>query len=127
MPIDKYHGGNAIENEKSINSFLNTRLPICACSFVSIFSSSLFARSALLNIVAMRMRLAGFDPAIFKDPSYWIMLALTGLSIILVTLSVRDFFREKELRENTEVVETQKKLDAAHAELIRLDLTTSLK
>ena len=70
---------------------------------------------------------AGFDPAIFKDPSYWIMLALTGLSIILVTLSVRDFFREKELRENTEVVETQKKLDAAHAELIRLDLTTSFE
>lgn len=70
---------------------------------------------------------AGFDPAIFKDPSYWIMLALTGLSIILVTLSVRDFFREKELRENAEVVETQKKLDFAHAELIRLDLTTSFE
>lgn len=67
---------------------------------------------------------AGFDPSIFKDPSYWIMLALTGLSIVLVTLSVRDFFREKELRENTEVVDTQKKLDNAHAELIRLDLTT---
>jgi len=70
---------------------------------------------------------AGFDPAIFKDPSYWIMLALTGLSIILVTLSVRDFFREKELRENAEVVETQKKLDFAHAELISLDLTTSFE
>lgn len=70
---------------------------------------------------------AGFNPAIFKDPSYWIMLALTGLSIILVTLSVRDFFREKELRENTEVVETQKKLDLAHSELIRLDLTTSFE
>lgn len=67
---------------------------------------------------------AGFNPAIFKDPSYWIMLALTCLSVVLVTLSVRDFFREKELRENEEVVETQRQIDSAHAELIKHDLTT---
>lgn len=67
---------------------------------------------------------AGFDPSIFKDPSYWITLGLTCLSVILVTLSVRDFFREKELRENAEVVETQLKIDNAHAELIRHNLTT---
>lgn len=67
---------------------------------------------------------AGFDPSIFKDASYWIMLGLTCLSVVLVTLSVRDFFREKELRENTEVVETQRQIDNAHAELIRHDLTT---
>lgn len=70
---------------------------------------------------------AGFDPSIFNSPSYWIMLGLTCLSVVLVTLSVRDFFREKELRENAEVVETQKKLDFAHAELMRLDLTTSFE
>lgn len=67
---------------------------------------------------------AGFDPSIFKDASYWILLGLTCLSVILVTLSVRDFFREKELRENAEVVETQKQIDNAHAELIKRDLTT---
>ena len=67
---------------------------------------------------------AGFNPAIFSDPSYWIMLGLTCLSVILVTLSVRDFFREKELRENAEVVEVQKQIDNAHAELIHHDLTT---
>lgn len=67
---------------------------------------------------------AGFNSAIFKDPSYWIMLGLTCLSVVLVTLSVRDFFREKELRENTEVREVQKQIDNAHAELIRHDLTT---
>lgn len=67
---------------------------------------------------------AGFDPSIFKDPSYWIMLGLMCLSVVLVTLSVRDFFREKELRENTEVVEVQKQIDSAHAELIRHNLTT---
>ncbi len=67
---------------------------------------------------------AGFNPAIFKTPSYWIMLGLTCLSVVLVTLSVRDFFREKELRENADVIETQKQIDHAHAELIRHDLTT---
>ena len=67
---------------------------------------------------------AGFDPFIFNDPSYWIMLGLTCLSVVLVTLSVRDFFREKELRENAEVIEVQKQIDNAHAELIRHDLTT---
>lgn len=67
---------------------------------------------------------AGFNPAIFSDPSYWIMLGLTCLSVVLVTLSVRDFFREKELRENAEVVEVQKQIDNAHTELIRHDLTT---
>lgn len=67
---------------------------------------------------------AGFNPSIFKDASYWILLGLTCLSVILVTLSVRDFFREKELRENAEVVETQKQIDNAHAELIKRDLTT---
>lgn len=67
---------------------------------------------------------AGFNPEIFRDPSYWIMLTLTCLSVVLVTLSVRDFFREKELRENSEVVETQRQIDNAHAELIKHDLTT---
>lgn len=67
---------------------------------------------------------AGFDSSIFKDPSYWITLGLTCLSVILVTLSVRDFFREKELRENAEVVEVQRQLDNAHADLIRYNLTT---
>lgn len=67
---------------------------------------------------------AGFNPSIFKEPSYWIMLSLTCLSVVLVTLSVRDFFREKELRENEEVVETQRQIDSAHAELIKHDLTT---
>lgn len=67
---------------------------------------------------------AGFDPSIFYSPSYWIMLGLTCLSVILVTLSVRDFFREKELRENAEVVETQRQIDNAHAELMRHNLTT---
>ncbi|MCX4258063.1 MAG: hypothetical protein OSJ54_14210, partial [Oscillospiraceae bacterium] len=67
---------------------------------------------------------AGFDPSIFNSPSYWIMLGLTCLSVVLVTLSVRDFFREKELRENTEVVEVQKQIDNAHAELMRHNLTT---
>lgn len=67
---------------------------------------------------------AGFNSAIFYDPSYWITLGLTCLSVVLVTLSVRDFFREKELRENAEVVEAQKQIDNAHAELIRHNLTT---
>lgn len=67
---------------------------------------------------------AGFNSAIFHDPSYWITLGLTCLSVVLVTLSVRDFFREKELRENAEVVEAQKQIDNAHAELIRHNLTT---
>ncbi len=67
---------------------------------------------------------AGFDPTIFKEASYWIMLGLTCLSVILITLTVRDFFREKELRENSVVISTQKQIDDAHAELIRRDLTT---
>ena len=48
---------NATENEINMNSFLKTRLLICACSFVSIFSSSPVVLSARLKIVAMRMRL----------------------------------------------------------------------
>lgn len=67
---------------------------------------------------------AGFDPAIFKDPSYWVKLGLTCLSVVLVTLATRDFFREKELRENQDVTNTQKQIANAHAELIRRDLTT---
>lgn len=67
---------------------------------------------------------AGFNPSIFKDPAYWIMLGLTCLSVILVTLSVRDFFREKELRENNDVVAVQRQIDTAHAELMKYNLTT---
>lgn len=70
---------------------------------------------------------AGFNPAIFHDASYWIKLALTCLSIVLVTLSVRDFFREKELRENAAISETQKLIDSAHAELIKHNLTTKFE
>ena len=67
---------------------------------------------------------AGFDPAIFRDPSYWVKLGLTCLSVILVTLATRDFFREKELRENQEVVETQRKIARAHADIMKYDLAT---
>lgn len=67
---------------------------------------------------------AGFNPAIFKDPAYWIKLTLTCFSVILVTLSVRDFFREKELRDNTAINETQRQIDNAHAELIKHNLAT---
>ena len=67
---------------------------------------------------------AGFNPAIFKDPAYWIKLALTCLSVILVTLSVRGFFREKELRDNTAINETQRQIDNAHTELIKHNLAT---
>ncbi|MDE6473621.1 MAG: hypothetical protein K2L70_00780 [Clostridia bacterium] len=67
---------------------------------------------------------AGFNPSIFKDPAYWIMLGLTCLSVILVTLSVRDFFREKELRENSDVVAVQRQIDIAHSELMKRNLTT---
>ena len=67
---------------------------------------------------------AGFNPAIFKDPAYWIKLALTCLSVILVTLSVRDFFREKELRDNAAINETQRQIDNAHIELIKHNLAT---
>lgn len=88
---------------------------------IFMFAVLLFATAADILIDYVH---AGFDPTIFKDPSYWIMLGLTCLSVVLVTLSVRDFFREKELRENAEVVETQRQIDGAHAELIRHDLTT---
>lgn len=67
---------------------------------------------------------AGFDPAIFKDASYWIKLVLTCLSVVMVTLSVRDVFREKELRENATIAETQRQIDGAHSELIKHNLTT---
>lgn len=67
---------------------------------------------------------AGFNPAIFNDPAYWIKLALTCLSVILVTLSVRDFFREKELRDNAAISETQRQIDNAHGELIKHNLAT---
>lgn len=67
---------------------------------------------------------AGFDPAIFSDPSYWVKLGLTCLSVVLVTLATRDFFREKELKDNQEVVETQKKIARAHADIMKYDLDT---
>lgn len=67
---------------------------------------------------------AGFNAAIFNDASYWIMLGLTCLSVVLVTLAVRDFFREKELRENSAITETQKLIDKAHADLLKYNLTT---
>ncbi len=67
---------------------------------------------------------AGFDPAIFSQASYWITLAITCLSVVFVVLSVRDFFREKELRENSDIFGTQKKIDGAHTELINHDLAT---
>lgn len=67
---------------------------------------------------------AGFNPAIFQDPSYWIILSLTCLSVILVTLTVRDFFREKELTSNSKVMGIQAKIDSAHAELVKHNLVT---
>lgn len=70
---------------------------------------------------------AGFKPDIFYDPAYWIKLVLTCLSVIMVTLAARDFFREKELRENSAINETQRQIDSAHAELIKRDLTTQFE
>lgn len=67
---------------------------------------------------------AGFDPATFSDPSYWVKLGLTCLSVVLVTLATRGFFRERELRENQEVIDIQRQIAHAHAELIKRDLTT---
>ena len=67
---------------------------------------------------------AGFDPAIFSDPSYWVKLGLTCLSVVLVTLATRDFFQERELKENQEVVETRRQIATAHAEIIKRDLAT---
>lgn len=67
---------------------------------------------------------AGFNPAIFAEASYWILLAITCLSVVLVVLTVRDFFREKELRDNAAVAETRRKIDAAYAELMKHNLTT---
>lgn len=66
----------------------------------------------------------GFDPAIFTNATYWIMLGVTCLSVVLVTLSVRDFFREKELRENPDVTGTQKLINTAHSELMNHNMTT---
>lgn len=67
---------------------------------------------------------SGFDPAIFKETSYWIMLSINCLSVVFVTLTVRDFFREKELRENSSIVDTQRQIDGAHNELMKRNLTT---
>lgn len=70
---------------------------------------------------------AGFSAQIFYDASYWVRLAITCLSIILVTLTVRDFFRERELNQNPSIKKVQCDLDAAHAELTRRDLMTRLE
>lgn len=91
----------------------------------------LFMIGVLIFITAMDILLdyvtAGFNAAIFKDASYWILLGVTCLSVVFVTLTVRDYYREKEIRENQELVDTQKKIDNAHAELINHNLTTSFE
>lgn len=70
---------------------------------------------------------AGFDPAIFTEASYWVTLLITCLSVVFVVLTVREFFREKEIRENTAIADTQRLIDNAHAELMRRDLTTKFE
>jgi len=67
---------------------------------------------------------AGFDPSIFTEASYWIQLVIKILSVVLITLTVRDFFREKELSNNLKIKDTQSELDKAHSDLMRHDLTT---
>lgn len=81
----------------------------------------IFATAADILIDYVR---AGFDASIFYEASYWIMLGITCLSTVFVVLTTRDFFREKELRENPVIVETQRLLDLAHAELLRRNLAT---
>jgi len=66
----------------------------------------------------------GFDASIFRSTAYWIELALTILSVVLVTLSVRDFFRERELSSNADIKEAQGKIKKVHGELISRDLMT---
>lgn len=70
---------------------------------------------------------AGFNPAIFSDASYWVELAITCMSVIMVTLTVRDFFRERELTKNPTVKKRQDELDTVHAELSRRDLVSRLE
>ena len=70
---------------------------------------------------------AGFDAGIFRDAAYWVRLATTCLSIILVTLTVRDFFRERELNQNQSLIKVQGGLDTAHSELSKRDLMTKLE
>lgn len=70
---------------------------------------------------------AGFNPAIFYDAAYWVRLAMTCISVVLVTLTVRDFFRERELLLNPLVTKKQDDLDATHAELTRRDLMGRLE
>lgn len=67
---------------------------------------------------------AGFDAAIFREASYWIELVLTCLTIVFVVLTTRDFFREKELRDNSVVAEMQHMLESAHAEILKRNLAT---
>ena len=93
-------------------------------NFRQIFMIAVLLFSTIADILIDYVK-TGFDPAIFKNATYWITLALTCFSVILVTLSVRDFFREKELRENVDVVTTQK--DTAHSELMNRNLTTSFE
>lgn len=70
---------------------------------------------------------AGFNPAIFYDAAYWVRLAMTCISVILVTLTVRDYFRERELTTNPAVKSKQDELDTVHAELSKRDLMSKLE
>lgn len=70
---------------------------------------------------------AGFNADIFYNAAYWVRLSITCLSIVLVTLTVRDFFRERELTQNSSIKRVQGGIDGAHTELSKRDLMTRLE
>lgn len=92
-------------------------------NFRQLFMAGVLISATAADILIDYVR-AGFDASIFHEASYWIVLAITCLSTVFVVLTTRDFFREKEIRENPVIIETQKLLDLAHTELLRRNLTT---
>lgn len=65
----------------------------------------------------------GFDPSVFRNPAYWMSLAVQQSAVVLIMLCVYSFMIDKEIQSNADIAELQKLLSSAHCKLSEYSLT----
>lgn len=70
---------------------------------------------------------ANFDVSIYKDPEFWITLALSNISIIAITLIARSSRKDYLINNNEDIKTLRKEIAANHKKINTLHLMDNLK
>lgn len=65
----------------------------------------------------------GFDASIFRDPAYWIQLAIGQSAVTIMMLTMYNFTADKEQNNNPDVIRLRQEIYRAHCLLIKYGLS----